>query len=109
MHGAEKRVGKVEIAIFAAGEPELVAHTGEPALLKSGGKCGDRLIRKLNRSVSVRIQEWKKSLSESCKIPLRDLRLIPVGVAPQFIDCAKRLRRIVRIEEGAWPKVNSFS
>src|ERR1700722_3602290 len=109
MHGAEKRVGKVEIAIFAAGEPELVAHTGEPALLKSGGKYGDRLIRKLDRSVSVRIEERQQSLGEPCKIPLRDLHLIPVGVAPQFIDCAKRLRRIVRIEEGARSKINRLA
>ena len=54
-------------------------------------------VCKLDRPFRTKIQERKEGLRKPCKIPLRDLRLISIGVAPQFIDRAKRLRWIVRI------------
>src|ERR1700727_2646393 len=46
LHRSEKSLGELEIAFFIAGESELVSHASKPALLKAGGKCGDRLVRK---------------------------------------------------------------
>src|ERR1700679_2603205 len=109
MHRSEKGVDEVETAFFTAGEPELVSHAGKPMLLKAGGKRGDRLVRKFDRPLSVGIQERKQGLGEPGKIPLRDRRLITISVAPQFIDRAEDGRGIIRIDEGARPKINRLS
>jgi hypothetical protein len=109
MHRPEKGMGELEIAFFIAEESELVSHASKPMLLKAGGKRGDRLVRKFDRPLRVGIQERKQAFGDPGKIPLCDVRLIAIGVARQFIDRAEGGRRIVRVEEGARPKINRLS
>src|SRR5208283_5973306 len=94
---------------FFAGESELLPHAGKPMLLIARRKRGDRLIRKFDRPLWVGIHERKQGLGEPGKIPLRNGRLIGVGVATKFIDRAEGSRRIVRIHEGAWSKIDGLS
>src|ERR1700722_9746205 len=78
-------------------------------LLKARAKCGNRFVRKFDRPLRVRIQKRNQGLGEPGKIPLRDRRLVTVGVTSQFIDRAKGSRRVVRIHEGAGSKIDCLS
>jgi hypothetical protein len=109
MHRLEQLADEVEIAVFIAGDSELVPHAGKPMLLIARRKRGDRLARKFDRPLWVGIHERKQGLGEPGKIPLRNGRLIGVGVAPKFIDRAEGCRRIVRIHEGARTKIDGLS
>src|SRR5271163_5189276 len=108
MHRLEQFADQIEIALFIAGDSELVSHAGKPMLLIARRKRGDRLARKFDRPLWVRIQERKQGLGEPGEIPLRNGRLIGVGVTPKFIDRAEGSRRIVRIHKGAWSKIDGL-
>jgi hypothetical protein len=109
MHCSEQFADEIEIALLMVGHSELVPHAGKPVSLKARRKRGDRLAREFDRPFSVRIHQRKQSLGEPGKIPLRNGRLIGVGVAPKFIDRAEGSRRIERIHEGAWSKIDGLS
>src|SRR5271157_1944249 len=109
MHRLKQIADEVEIAVFTAGDSELVSHAAKPMLLIARRKRGDRLARKFDRPLWVGIQERKQGLGEPGEIPLRDGRLIGVGVAPKFIDRAEGSRGIVRIHKAARSKIDGLS
>ena len=104
MHRLEQVADEVEIAVFIAGDSEFLPHADKPVLLIARRKRGDRLAREFDRPLGVGVHDRKQGLGEPGEIPLRDGRLIGVGVAPKFIDRAKAVAGSYKSMKAQGPK-----
>src|SRR3546814_3270598 len=62
-----------------------------------------------HRRIDVVVDQRKESLRQASQVPLRDLRLVAVGVAAGVIDRAEDGRRVVGVHERARPVVDRLA
>ena len=75
--------------------------TVQPVLLEHVREAVERRRRALDRAIVVRVEQGQHRFREPGQVPLRDRRLIAVGVAAGVIDRAEDGRRVVRVHERA--------
>ena len=91
LHQIEQPSDQLFIIRLLRHKAEFMAHLLEPRGLVLAGKSRNRIGGERNGSLLVIINQGKQRLGEAGEIPLRDPRLVCIGIAPEFINRAEYL------------------
>ena len=109
VHPRQQRLDQRPILRLFVKQPELPPHAREPVTLITFPETTERLVRQRDRRLLLRMQHRQQRLRQSREIPLRDLRLIPISVAPVPVDRAKHRRRIIRLHKRTRPVIDRLA
>ena len=87
--------------VHIGGQPELRSHAVRPGSASSGRERRERLGGQGDRLLLVVGQQREQGLGEPGQVPLRDDRLVAVGVAPAGVDRAEDRGGIEGLHERA--------
>ena len=108
-HPLQQRPGQRLILRLFVEQPEFPPHPRDPVAPKALPEPSDRLVGQCDRRRLLRMEHRQQCLRKPRDIPLRDLRLIAIGVAPVAVDRAEHRRRIIRLHEGTRPVIDRLA
>ena len=73
-------IGRCGLQTNLATKPGLIIRS------EDFGESGQRFLRNLNSLVLIIIQQRQQRLSEIAEIPLADIGLVAIGIAPELVD-----------------------
>ena len=109
MEQREQLVDQRVVAELGFAQAQLGAHPFGPVPVVAVGEGIQHVGRGRDRRVHVDVEQRQQCLAEPCEVPLRDLRLVAVGVAATVIDRAEHGCRVERVHERAGPVVDRLA
>ena len=97
VHEAEEIVDERSVCRFFIAQAELASHAFEPVVLKMLAEASHGIRGLLHGQRLVVVQQRQQRFGQPGQIPLRDVRLVAVGVAAVLVDGAKYCGRIIGI------------
>ena len=87
-HAVEQVLGEERIVRFASKQSQLAPKTGRESLFEQRHKGSERRLSNLHSGVRVFRKKRQQRLGEAGQVPLRDARLVAIGVAATMVDRA---------------------
>jgi hypothetical protein len=109
LHPGQEFVDERPVVGFLREESELGSHAVQPILVEQYCEAIERRRRVLDCTIHVGVEQGQHGFGKPRQVPLRDRRLIAVGVTAGMIDRAEDRGRVVRVHKRARPIVDRFA
>ena len=109
VHGVQQVVGQGLVALPRGRQPQLPAHAVQPRRGSPRGHRLDHCTGCGEGGFAVLIDHGQQRLRQSRHVPAHQRRLVGKRIAARAVDRTEHLARVVVVQEGAGPVVDSLA